>query len=87
MTVALRPRAALSSLGLPDKAVARLASLRIDSVEAFSSRVSDPAAAERLRVYMDVDPETMSAAVEAALKVAPGHGDRRAIGGALIRDP
>lgn len=87
MTFALQPRRALSGLGLPDKAVTKLASLRIDSVEAFSSRVSDPAAAERLRLYIGVDPETMNAAVEEALKVAPASGDRRAIGGALVRDP
>lgn len=76
----------LSGLGLPDKAVAKLASLRIDSVEAFSSRVADPTAAERLRLYIEVDPETMSAAVERALEAAPPASEKRVLGGALIRD-
>jgi hypothetical protein len=75
----------LSSLGLPDKAVAKLVSLHIDSIEAFAGRVSDPVAAERMRAYLEVEPEIMRCAVEKALELAPPTVEKRVIGGALIR--
>lgn len=76
----------LSALGFPSEVLAKLARLNIKSVEAFSSRLSDAAAIERLRDYLDVDSELMDRAVRIAAEVkGPTLSMGRARGGALVR--
>ena len=76
----------LDLLGLSSEAAEKLAELNIKSVEAFSSRVSDPTAAENLRLYINVDSATMTTAVERALKlVPPTDMQNHAVGGGLIK--
>ena len=76
----------LSVLGLSDRVIQALRALRIESVEVFAGRVVDPAAADSLRRYLELEPAVMQSAVESALALSPPHTEQRSLGGALIRN-
>ena len=77
----------IALLGLSNEAAAKLAELNIRTVEAFSSRVSDPNAIERIRLHIGANTMTMSSAVTRALQLAPpAQPNNRVAGGALVRN-